>query len=143
MAGAVSRCGFPWIEMAYHRGRGAKAGTRKRSFCDDGHHTPCRGRQRERAEVAVNHQSPSPSPHTLTLSSIPLDSSPSTNHSHSTHHLDPGFSQLLPADVNPTTSIVIKSYRSAPSRTNRHSVHDTTRNYRPNGLPLLFGAVPI
>jgi hypothetical protein len=57
MAGAVSRCGFPWIEMAYHRGRGAKAGTRKRSFCDDGHQTPSSrapaGKSRSRRQPSI------------------------------------------------------------------------------------------
>jgi hypothetical protein len=78
--------------------------------------------------------------HSDALSSIPLDSSPSTTHTPPIHHLDPVASLLLPADVNLTTSIVIKSYPSAPSRTNRLSC--TTRPKTTGRMAYLSSSAP-
>jgi hypothetical protein len=79
--------------------------------------------------------------HSDALSPIPLDSSLSTSYTHSIHHLDPVHSLLVPTDVNLAASIVIKSYQSAPTCTNRLPLHNTTKNHRPNGLPLFCCAV--
>jgi hypothetical protein len=133
----------------------AKAGAfRKRSFCNDGHPTPL---SRARARTGKN-ESPrqttiitTPLPattflyqhiHPGTLSSTPLDSFLSiTDHTHSTVPPNPIASLPLPADADLTASIVIKSYQSAPTYTIRLPLHDTTRNTRPDGLPLLFLSV--